>query len=79
MQLRLEELKVEEQKTRDELELLQFFDNRVKWESTAKEKVELFEKLKIGQGSEELTEETYAKTMFDKMRDRVSSGRKASK
>lgn len=73
MQLRLEELKAEEEKARAEIELLQFFDNRTKWESTAKEKVELFEELKIGQSSDEITEEVYAKTMFDKMRDRVGA------
>lgn len=72
LQIRLEELKSEEEKARAEIELLQFFDNRIKWESTAKEKTELFEQLKIGQISEELSEEVYAKTMFDRMRDRVS-------
>lgn len=75
LQLRLVELKAEEQKTRDQLELLQFFDNRFKWESMAKEKEDLFEELEIGQESEELTEEKYAITMFDKMRDRIANRR----
>jgi hypothetical protein len=77
LELRFEELRAEEEKTRAEIELLQYFDNRLKWESAAKEKTELFEELKIGQTSDELTEENYAKSMFDKMRDRVAAGQAA--
>jgi hypothetical protein len=38
----------------DQIEILQFFDSRVKWESLAKEKEELFKELNIGQDEDEL-------------------------
>lgn len=69
LQLRLEEIKEEENQARNQIELLQFFDNRVRWESLAKENEELFKQLDIDKEESEQTEETYAKTMFDRMRD----------
>jgi predicted DNA-binding protein YlxM (UPF0122 family) len=70
--LRLEEIKEERQNIQDQIEILQFFENRLKWESMAKEKEELFKELKIGQEDEEQTEEMYAKTMFDRARGQTS-------
>lgn len=54
LQLRLDEVKEERQRTLDQIEILQFFDSRVKWESLAKEKEELFKELNIGQDEDEL-------------------------
>jgi hypothetical protein len=67
----LDEIAEEEKQAKEQIELLKFFDNRVMWESMAKEKEELFKDLNIGQGEDEQTEETYAKTMFDQIRDRA--------
>jgi len=74
-QLRLEELAEEEKQAKEQIEILNFFDNRVMWESMAKEKEKLFKELNIGQGEDAQTEETYAKTMFEQARARYGDKR----
>jgi hypothetical protein len=72
LQLKTQELEAEEQRIKDEIELIQFFENRVHWEDLAKEKDQLYADLELDKAEAEQTEAEYARTLYDAARPKTA-------
>lgn len=69
LKLRLAEIQENRESLQAEVELLNFFDERVHWEDQAHEKDKLYAEFALDREDENLTEEAYSKSIFDKVRD----------
>uniref|UniRef100_A0A915B3E8 tRNA-t(6)A37 methylthiotransferase n=1 Tax=Parascaris univalens TaxID=6257 RepID=A0A915B3E8_PARUN len=66
--LRLEEIQKQCEELEAKREMVYFFENRMKWEDQAKRKDEIFDELRERERDEELSEEEYSVSIFEKIR-----------
>ncbi|KAI6181891.1 hypothetical protein M3Y98_00878200 [Aphelenchoides besseyi] len=67
LRLRLQEINAEEERVKEEIELLNFFKNRVRWEDTAHEKDELYAEFELDRAEGVETEEEYGRNIFERV------------
>ncbi|VDM40054.1 unnamed protein product [Toxocara canis] len=69
--LALEEIEKQKAELEAKREVVHFFENRMRWEDQAKRKDEIFDEIRERHADDDLTEEEYSVTIFEKVRQGV--------